>query len=114
MKKDVGLENEVERTIKKYYSINKLPSAFSKSSSKSRLDMGDKIMILLGILLFLFVCSRIVIVKIDKFVPDKLNNLYNLQYLKDGGTVNEIYKDRCLSVDDIEKSKNIFIKNQEG
>jgi len=81
MRKDIILEKEVERTIGKFNSIKRLPSAFSSTSPKRRLDTADKILIIAGILLFLFIFSRVIINKMESFVYDKLNETVNLQYV---------------------------------
>ena len=115
MKRDIGLEKEVEKTIKKYNSIKKLPSAFNNSPVKRKLDWMDKLIIFGGILLFLFVCFRFSINKID-FISDRLNNIYNVQDLQpqfEITSVNKIYEDRHFLMNSYELD-TLLIAKEEG
>ena len=113
MKRDIRLEKEVERTIKKYNSIKRLPSAFHKSSSKKGLDRGDIIMIILCVLFSLFILSRIIIIKVDKFIPDELKDVdyliytFPYSYLNSIGDLYKNNKSSCPLVRDIKLNKNI-------
>ncbi len=102
MKRDIKLEKEVEKTVNSFNSVKRLPSAFHKSSSKQRLDTTDRIFIILGILLFLFIFARVITKQIPNFVYGRLNETDSLKYiqkssygndcfLKDGSTI--LYKD---------------------
>ena len=82
MKRDINLEKEVGRTIEKFNSIKRLPSAFSNSSSKRKLDTADKILIILGVLFFLFIFSGVITKRITNFLYDKLNETDNLTYIQ--------------------------------
>ncbi len=109
MKRDIKLEEEVERTIKKYHSIKKLPSAFHESSSKRGLDKGDILMIILCVLFSLFILSRIIITKVDNIV-DVLDDAGYPKYIYPY-TVSMLYKysnnNSCPLIEDIELKKNI-------
>ena len=82
MKRDIKLEKEVEKTVNNFNSAKRLPSAFHKNSSKQRLDTTDRILIILCILLFLFVFSKVLIKRMPDFVYDKLNETDSLTYIQ--------------------------------
>ena len=107
MKKDIRLENEVEKTIKKFNREKKLPSAFYKSSSKPKLDKGDILMIILCVLLALFILSRIVIINVNKFIPSKILGVDYFKYNYPIVELDEYNRDRCTLGKETKLDKNV-------
>ena len=109
MKRDIKLEKEVEKTVNSFNSVRRLPSAFHKSSSKQRLDTTDRILIILGILLFLFIFSRVLTKQMVNVVYDKLNETDSLTYIQKSsyGDYYPLIKGSTILYKDIQIEKEV-------